>query len=68
MEKSSQIHLSPAAFLLAKEGILPAGVQKTYGINTYKELETVIKAGEYVVDGEEETPSQTELDLQHSGL
>ena len=50
MEKSSQIHLSPAALLLVKEGILPAGVQKSYGINTYEELQAVIKAGEYVVE------------------
>ena len=60
MEKSSSIHLTPSAFLLFKEGILPSGIQKTYGINTYKELETVISAGEYKI---ESVPLQAEQNL-----
>ena len=50
--------------MLIAEGIMPAGVQKLYGINTYEELQTVIKAGEYVV----EIPSQTELGMQPKSL
>jgi hypothetical protein len=61
MEKSSQITLTPGAVLLFKEGILPTGVQKTYGINTYEELKAVVDAGEYQV---ESGPLQTGLDLE----
>ena len=66
MEKSSIIHLTPGAMLLFKEGELPSGVQKTYGIKTYGELKAVIDAGEYVV--ENPTPLQTELDLEQRSL
>jgi hypothetical protein len=57
MEKSSNVHLTHSALLLFKEGILPAGVQKTYGINTYEELKAVVNAGEYEI---ESIPLQTD--------
>jgi len=61
MEKSSKVRLTKGAMLLFKEGILPSGVQRNFGINTYKELKTAIDAGEFEV---ESTPSQAELDLK----
>lgn len=49
MEKSSAITLSEAQILLYKEGMLPAGVVRNYGISSLAELTKVIEAGEYTM-------------------
>lgn len=61
MEKSSQIHISPATMLLFEEGIVSAGVERKYGIKTYEQLKAVIDSGEYVIEGP--NPPQAEKDL-----
>lgn len=66
MEKSSKIHITPGAMVLFSEGVLPSGVQKTYGIKTYGDLKAVIDSGEYIV--ENPTPLQAELDLEQRSL